>query len=180
MVDSALQQEAFFSGSGTETIRSLVYWAVLVLGHLPNYPLRNAFSNTECTMLLTSPWCCSCCSSEDSASADAKAAKPAKPAKPEKPVEPAWSDEDTGVVHLTGSTFQEFIQTHSSALVMFYAPCKFLLGLACQANGLYGIAVLSRSPPSSCHVRATSTVYKFFYNWRNETIDKEHKQFPWP
>ena len=28
------------------------------------------------------------------------------------------------MVHLTGSTFREFIQTHSSALVMFYAPCK--------------------------------------------------------
>lgn len=53
---------------------------------------------------------------EDSASADTK------PAKPEKPVEPAWRDEDTDVVHLTGSTFREFIQTHSSALVMFYAP----------------------------------------------------------
>lgn len=67
---------------------------------------------------LTIPCCCPCCSQEDSASADAK------PAKPEKPVEPAWRDEDTDVVHLTGSTFREFIQTHSSALVMFYAPCK--------------------------------------------------------
>ncbi|XP_058964969.2 probable protein disulfide-isomerase A4 [Pocillopora verrucosa] len=54
--------------------------------------------------------------SEASAPADAKTAKP------EKPVEPAWSDEDTDVVHLTASTFQEFIKSHSSALVMFYAP----------------------------------------------------------
>ncbi|XP_078376471.1 putative protein disulfide-isomerase A4 isoform X1 [Oculina patagonica] len=54
--------------------------------------------------------------SEDSEPAEAK------PAKPEKPAEPAWSDEDTDVAHLTASTFPEFIQTHSSALVMFYAP----------------------------------------------------------
>lgn len=54
--------------------------------------------------------------SEDSAPADAKTTNP------EKPVEPAWSDDDTDVVHLTASTFQEFIKSHSSALVMFYAP----------------------------------------------------------
>ncbi|CAH3172769.1 unnamed protein product [Porites evermanni] len=46
----------------------------------------------------------------------------AKQAKPEKPVEVPWSAEDTDVVHLTENTFNEFIQTHSSALVMFYAP----------------------------------------------------------
>ena len=56
---------------------------------------------------------------------EASAPVDAKTAKPEKPVEPAWSDEDTDVVHLTASTFQEFIKSHSSALVMFYAPCKF-------------------------------------------------------
>ena len=59
------------------------------------------------------------CSSEDSEPAAAKQAKP------EKPVEVPWSEEDTDVVHLTENTFNEFIQTHSSALVMFYAPCKF-------------------------------------------------------
>ena len=56
-------------------------------------------------------------------SEDAKPAA-AKPEKPEKPVEAAWSDEDIDVFHLTENTFEEFIQTHSSALVMFYAPCK--------------------------------------------------------
>ena len=67
---------------------------------------------------LTIPCYCSWCSQEDSASADAK------PAKTEKPVEPAWRDEDTDVVQLTANTFWEFIQSHRSALVMFYAPCK--------------------------------------------------------
>lgn len=57
-------------------------------------------------------------SSEDAEPAAAKAEKP------EEPVEAAWSDEDTDVFHLTENTFDEFIKTHSSALVMFYAPCK--------------------------------------------------------
>ena len=34
--------------------------------------------------------------------------------------------------HLTENTFDEFIQMHSSALVMFYAPCKFLMDLHCM------------------------------------------------
>lgn len=46
----------------------------------------------------------------------------AKPAKPDKPAELPWSEEDRNVFHLTENTFDEFIQTHSSALVMFYAP----------------------------------------------------------
>ncbi|KAK2570032.1 Protein disulfide-isomerase A5 [Acropora cervicornis] len=46
----------------------------------------------------------------------------AKPAKPDKPAELPWSEEDSNVFHLTENTFDEFIQTHSSALVMFYAP----------------------------------------------------------
>lgn len=60
------------------------------------------------------------CSSEDSEPAAAK---------PEKPVEVPWSEEDTDVVHLTENTFSEFIQAHGSALVMFYAPCKFAVSL---------------------------------------------------
>ena len=84
-------------------------------------------------MLFSKSFCISC-SSEDSEPAAAK------PAKPEKPVEVPWSEEDTDVFHLTENTFDEFIQTHGSALVMFYAPCKFLMGLFCmiaieRANG---------------------------------------------
>lgn len=37
--------------------------------------------------------------------------------------EPEWADEETGVVHLKDATFDEFMSTHSSVLVMFYAPC---------------------------------------------------------
>ncbi|XP_028394335.1 probable protein disulfide-isomerase A4 isoform X1 [Dendronephthya gigantea] len=33
-----------------------------------------------------------------------------------------WSDEDNSVIHLTGDNFAEFVQSHSSVLVMFYAP----------------------------------------------------------
>lgn len=54
--------------------------------------------------------------SDDSETAEAK------PAKPDRPVEVPWNEEDNDVFHLTENTFDEFIQTHSSALVMFYAP----------------------------------------------------------
>ena len=65
----------------------------------------------------------------------AEPAEPAKPAEPTESAEPPesaepetkptaesqWNDD---VIHLTESTFQEFIETHNSALIMFYAPCK--------------------------------------------------------
>ena len=45
------------------------------------------------------------------------------PVKDDKP----WSeDENTNVDHLTGEDFDQYIQRHSSVLVMFYAPCKIL------------------------------------------------------
>ncbi|CAB3986332.1 disulfide-isomerase A5-like, partial [Paramuricea clavata] len=33
-----------------------------------------------------------------------------------------WSDEDTYVAHLTGDDFDQYVQSHNSVLVMFYAP----------------------------------------------------------
>lgn len=38
--------------------------------------------------------------------------------------EPEWKDTPSGVVHLGDGDFDDFIKTHSSVLVMFYAPCK--------------------------------------------------------
>ncbi|KAL7638944.1 UNVERIFIED_CONTAM: hypothetical protein RMT77_010478 [Armadillidium vulgare] len=40
----------------------------------------------------------------------------------EKPKEDLWSDVPSDVVHLTDSTFHTFLKTHSSVMVMFYAP----------------------------------------------------------
>ena len=48
-----------------------------------------------------------------------------QPAKP-KEAEKSWADEeDVEVTFLNDDTFDEFIETHSSVLVKFYAPCKF-------------------------------------------------------
>jgi hypothetical protein len=44
----------------------------------------------------------------------------------EKKKEAEWADEESDVVHLTDSNFDEYLQTHPSVLIMFYAPCKFL------------------------------------------------------
>ncbi|KAK4019857.1 protein disulfide-isomerase A5 [Daphnia magna] len=45
------------------------------------------------------------------------------PSKPtEKPKEPEWSEMESDVVHLTTSTFDDFLKSEPSALVMFYAP----------------------------------------------------------
>lgn len=41
---------------------------------------------------------------------------------PEKIAETSWKDEPSEVVHLTDSTFDDFMSEQSSVLVMFYAP----------------------------------------------------------
>jgi len=45
---------------------------------------------------------------------------PSQPA--EKAKEPEWSDTASEVVHLTSATFDDYLKTESSILVMFYAP----------------------------------------------------------
>ena len=41
------------------------------------------------------------------------------------PKEEIWSDTPSEVVHLTDSTFDDFLANNPSVLVMFYAPCKY-------------------------------------------------------
>ncbi len=48
---------------------------------------------------------------------------PQPPKEPE--VEAEWADAENDVVHLTETTFEEYIASHNSVLVMFYAPCKY-------------------------------------------------------
>ena len=50
------------------------------------------------------------------------------PPPPPSPTE-LWADIDgaSDIYHLTEASFDTFIQEHKSVLVMFYAPCKFLL-----------------------------------------------------
>ena len=43
------------------------------------------------------------------------------------PKEEEWSDVPSDVVHLSDSTFDDFVANNPSLLVMFYAPCKYLL-----------------------------------------------------
>lgn len=47
--------------------------------------------------------------------------------------EPEWKDTPSGVVHLGDEDFDDFLASHDSLLVMFYAPCKsiedFLISL---------------------------------------------------
>lgn len=49
--------------------------------------------------------------------------QPPKPQAPETP----WSEEENAVFHLTDDDFDKFIKEHSSVLVMFYAPCEYVL-----------------------------------------------------
>jgi len=47
------------------------------------------------------------------------------PGPPEEPKpEVKWSDEAPEVHHLLEDNWEEFMGAHSSALIMFYAPCK--------------------------------------------------------
>ncbi len=47
---------------------------------------------------------------------------PTAPKEPEKEAE--WSDEESDVVHLTDTNFDEYLEANPSVMVMFYAPCK--------------------------------------------------------
>lgn len=38
--------------------------------------------------------------------------------------EPEWKDVPSGVVHLTDDDFEQVVTSHSSVMVMFYAPCE--------------------------------------------------------
>ena len=38
--------------------------------------------------------------------------------------EEEWKDTPSEVVHLTDDTFDDYIASNPSVLVMFYAPCK--------------------------------------------------------
>ena len=47
------------------------------------------------------------------------------PSAPEEPKqETEWEEEAPEISHLHEDDFDDFIQQHSSVLVMFYAPCK--------------------------------------------------------
>lgn len=50
---------------------------------------------------------------------------PSEPPKPPPP-EAQWEDEETNVMHLDENNFKGFLKKKKHALVMFYAPCKFL------------------------------------------------------
>ena len=39
-----------------------------------------------------------------------------------KPKETSWAEEPSDVIHLTDSSFDEFLLNEPSALIMFYAP----------------------------------------------------------
>ena len=39
-----------------------------------------------------------------------------------------WAKEDEHVHHLTGRTFTDLVNSESSVLVMFYAPCMYADG----------------------------------------------------
>lgn len=47
------------------------------------------------------------------------------PSAPSRKEEDEWKDEPSDVVHLSDSTFDDFVISNPSVLVMFYAPCKY-------------------------------------------------------
>ena len=52
-------------------------------------------------------------------------ASPQPPKEQEKELE--WADEESHVVHLSEDDFDTFMEANPSVLVMFYAPCEFIL-----------------------------------------------------
>ncbi len=86
----------------------------------------------------------------------------APPTDPEPAVEETpWSESETNIEHLNTSNFDEFLSSHSSVLVMFYAPwcghCKTLkpkYAEAAIAMREQGVDV-SRSHTSHSHTLCT-------------------------
>lgn len=68
--------------------------------------------------------------------------KPANEKLTEEPAEKSWADEESAVVHLTDDTFDTFLASTPSVLVMFYAPCKRLLDIL--------VWMITSGPVSGC------------------------------
>lgn len=47
------------------------------------------------------------------------------------PPEPTWEERQTSVIHLAGEDFRESLKKKRHALVMFYAPCEWMLVSFC-------------------------------------------------
>lgn len=48
---------------------------------------------------------------------------------PAPPPEPNWSDVPSDVVHLTQDNFKSQLRSKRHALVMFYAPCQYIIAI---------------------------------------------------
>ncbi|XP_013389215.1 protein disulfide-isomerase A5-like [Lingula anatina] len=115
---------------------------------------------------------------------------PEPPKEPEKEAE--WADEETEVVHLQDSNFDEYVKDHPSVLVMFYAPwcghCKKMKPEYVQAaaqlkeEGVEGIlaavdATKERKAAETLKVQGFPTV-KYFkdgeyaFDFNERTADK--------
>ena len=57
--------------------------------------------------------------------------------------EPEWKDIPSYVTHLTDDTFDKFVKTHDSVLVMFYAPCE--LCYECQSHLIVSVSAILSS-----------------------------------
>lgn len=70
---------------------------------------------------------------------------------PQKPKEPDWStDPNSEIVHLMSSNFDSVLIDEKSALVMFYAPCKYSIA-SFQRTELNNLHSLRRVWPLQTH-----------------------------
>ncbi|XP_033107441.1 protein disulfide-isomerase A5-like [Anneissia japonica] len=104
-------------------------------------------------------------------------ADPQPPKEPEK--EQEWSEEETDVVHLLDDTFDDYLATHSSVMVMFYAPwcghCK-------KMKPEYADAAAELKELETCQASFT-VVFRdgeFAWDYNERTSDKfiEHMKDP--
>lgn len=63
--------------------------------------------------------------------------------------EPDWSESNTDIVHLNTANFDAVLKDAASVLVMFYAPCKFLVVPKDRVVGKILVAKSSRERVSA-------------------------------
>lgn len=76
------------------------------------------------------------------------------------PKEDEWSDIPSEVVHLTDSTFDDFMANNPSVLVMFYAPCKYTVSLVSYFSAFFSFV-------------QKSTVVSLVF-WQEHNVKIEH------
>ena len=129
------KQERKWQGNLLTNEKQIFSYRCAIEIYFDNIISIKAFVNVEFCYLTYHFFILKTCSPSVDAKTNSAEAEPREPepTAPPPPKELTWADENTDVHHLTVETFDKFLSSHNSVLVMFYAPCKCVYACArCQ------------------------------------------------